>query len=277
MAEAPTTQCPFCGAPLTVEGDYCPNCGSKKIQFKEHRQKMKAFNKAFEETKEGVVAENVKASKIAAYITVIAVLAVIILAEVICLRNSYGIGRSIKAGKVKSNSEVVLNALETYVDNEDFIGFMTHYENYDLYTLRDEPGFRQYQLLYTMCNNYEVAFKDLCFLVNPSDYYEAESEEYYEHMRRNAENIGYYLSEFNKYYKKYIDEYNPGDEYEMYHSDCYTPKLMETYKKLRENFNSIVSYYLEIPYEEVEGFKDLREAEVKIRISQAVEEKYIED
>ena len=79
MAEAPTTQCPFCGAPLTVEGDYCPNCGSKKQQFTEHRQKMKAYKMAFDETRNTVVAENKRDSKKAALIAVIAVLVALIL------------------------------------------------------------------------------------------------------------------------------------------------------------------------------------------------------
>lgn len=52
--KAPTTKCPFCGGELTINGDFCPHCGSDKTQFEEHRAKMKSFEKDFKKTKKMV-------------------------------------------------------------------------------------------------------------------------------------------------------------------------------------------------------------------------------
>ena len=274
MAEAPTTQCPFCGAPLTVEGDYCPNCGSKKQQFTEHRQKMKAYKMAFDETRNTVVAENKRDSKKAALIAVIAVLVALILAEIVCMKNAYSIARSIKARQAKSNKAEILSTLSYYEDTEQYYALNKMFEENSLRNFSEEEGFREYHGVNMMCAAYENIIYSISSLQEFANIYEPGTYEFNEGLDRRATNVGDYYSSFLKRYKDYVEKFDPTSKYYSYHPDGFSEKHMETYAVLKENARCIISYYFEIPYEEMDEFDKLTPAKMNARLCEAMEAKY---
>ena len=143
MSTAPTTQCPFCGGTLTIDGDFCPHCGSKKKQFEEHRSSMRAYQKAFDSTKEGVVAENRRKGKTAAAIAVIAFLVMLILAEILLRANSYNLGRVYKAHRAKRHKAEILTEIEYYESTEQYQALYNMWTEHSLRKLEGDPDFDQ--------------------------------------------------------------------------------------------------------------------------------------
>ena len=277
MAEAPTTQCPFCGAPLTVEGDYCPNCGSKKQQFTEHRQKMKAYKKAFDETRNTVVAENKRDSRKAALIAVIAVLVALILGEIIITRNAYSIARDLRAKQSKRNKTQILTALKEYEDSEQYYAVTEMWEHNALRVLNEEEGFREYSAVSMVCSSYENIIYSISYLQEFENLYEPGTYDFMEGLDRRATNVGDNYSSFLKRYKAYVEDFNPDNKYYSYHPDGFTKEHMETYALLKENARCIVSYYFDIPYEEMDEFDKLTPARMNTRLVEAMEAKYAQE
>ena len=277
MKETPSTVCPFCGAPLTVEGDFCPNCGSKKTQFTEHRQKMKAYKKAFEETKEGVVEENKKTTKNAALIAICAVLLAIILGEIIIIRNSFSISRNLMAREAKARKTQILQMLKEYEENEEYLAIVSVWDENALYKLKDEPGFREYSALHMMCSGYEAVTTSLQSLQRADYYHDVGTPEYKEETERWATNVGDYYTSFMKRYETYVENFEPDYKYYTYHPDGFSEKHMETFAKMKENVRAIVAYYFDIPYEEMDEFDALSPAKRNARLCEAWEAKHAEE
>ncbi|MBR6004582.1 MAG: hypothetical protein IK068_07670 [Lachnospiraceae bacterium] len=277
MKETPSTVCPFCGAPLTIEGDFCPNCGSKKTQFTEHRQKMKAYKKAFEETKEGVVEENKKTTKNAALIAICAVLVAIILGELIVMKNSYSISRKIAAKEAKGRKTQILQMLKEYEENEEYVAIMSMWDENVLRYLNDDQGFREYAALNMMCGNYESVISALEYLQRADYYHEVGTTEYKEETERWATNVGEYYTSFMKRYETYVENFDPDYKYYTYHPDGFSGKHMETFAKMKENVRVMVAYYFDIPFEDMDEFDALSPAKRNARLCEAWEAKHAEE
>lgn len=277
MKETPSTVCPFCGAPLTIEGDYCPNCGSKKTQFTEHRQKMKAYNKAFEETKEGVVAENKKFSKNAALIAIAAVLVAVILGEFIAYRNAYTIARKMAANRARANKPAVLSMLKDYEAKDEYLGITTMWDENALRYLSEEPGFKEYDLVKGMCYSYGNVIQSLESMLRTENYYEKGSDEYINLIDQRAGYVGDYYEDYLKRYKSYISGYDPTAKYNTYVAESYKEEHMAAYEKQKENLRALVSYYFDIPYEEMDAFDAMTNVKKNALLCEKAEAKYGEE
>ncbi|MBO4807722.1 MAG: zinc ribbon domain-containing protein [Lachnospiraceae bacterium] len=274
MAVAPTTQCPFCGAPLTVEGDFCPNCGSKKQQFTEHRAHMKAYKKAFEDTKNTVVAENRRDSKKAASIAIIAVLVALILGEIIVTRFSYRIVERYQASVAKKNSRAILTALDESEKTEQFELFYMIWTENSLRYLKDDSGFREYYGVYAITSSYNDFISSIAYMQNLAIDPESDYEGFEKGIERKAQNVVYAYNSFLRRYESYVENFKPDDKYYTYHPDGFSEKHMETYRKIKENARYMISYYFDIPLEDMDDFDKLSEAKMTVRLTEALEAKY---
>ena len=275
MATAPTTQCPFCGAPLTLEGDYCPNCGSKKQQFTEHRANMKAYKKAFEDTRNTVVAENRRDSKKAASIAVIAVLIALILAEFIVTRNAFRIMAKHQANVAKRNAVAVLAAMDRYEENEQYKYISEMWYENNLRYLNEEKGFREYHAVSAMADAYGNVVSEISGFMKLVADPESDYEGFETGVERRAGYVADYYHSFLKKYESYVTNFKPDDKYYTYHPDGFSEEHMETYGKLKENLRCMISYYYGIPIEEMDDFDNLSQAKKSIRLIDAAEEKYV--
>ncbi len=232
---------------------------------------MKAYQKAFDSTKEGVVAENKRKGKTAAAIAVIAFLAVLILAEILLRANAFTLGRIYRANKAKHHKAEVLATMDYYETTEQYFALYTMWSENYLRKLEDDPDFAQYELLYSLASCYDYVVSDLSRYERRANGYEYGTEEYDKHVDSIISSLSSSYDSFLKRYQSGVIENDPDSKYSNYHKSCYNEKHTESYNKMYENVRAMISYYFEIPYDEMESFEKLTESKKNIRLLEQAE------
>ena len=93
-------------------------------------------------------------------------------------------------------------------------------------------------------------------------------------IERKAQNAVYAYNSFLRCYESYVENFKPDDKYYTYHPDGFSEKHMETYRKIKENARYMISYYFDIPLEDMDDFDKLSEAKMTVRLTEALEAKY---
>lgn len=235
---------------------------------------MKAYKKAFEDTKNTVVAENRRDSRKAASIAIIAVLVALILVEIIVTRFAYRIVDRYQASVAKRNSKAILAALDESEQTEQYERLYMFWSENSLRYLENEPGFREYHGVYSITNSYNDLISSIAYMQNLAIDPDSDYEGFEKGIERKAQNVVYAYHSFLNRYKNYVENFNPDEKYYTYHPDGFSEKHMETYRKLKENSRCIISYYFDIPLEDMDEFDTLSEAKMTVRLAEALEAKY---
>ena len=89
--------------------------------------------------------------------------------------------------------------------------------------------------------------------------------------------MGDYYEDFLKRYKNYISGYDPTAKYNTYIAESYNEEHMQTYEKQKENLRALVSYYFDIPYEEMDAFDAMTNVKKNALLCEKAEAKYGEE
>lgn len=268
---APSSNCHYCGAPVTWTGDFCPYCGTKKKQFEEHRSEMKAYQADFQKTKEGVVEENRRFSKTAGKITLISILAVLVLATVIAVLNVSRIVGTEERKKVIRNAPTHRVKLEEFLSEEDYLGFQYYWSSQNLFRAGYDGPLSDFRMMQAFTSNYSDmvnALMRFARLVNVP-----EKDEYTEtSLDRCISSIASCYYEFARKYTTVITEFDPDTRYTTYDRESYTEENFAYIDDMYHKMDCMLSYYLNIPMEEVEGMHTMNEARIGGIIAEAVEQ-----
>jgi len=273
MAQAPTTQCPFCGGTLTVYGDFCPHCGSKKQQFQEHREKMNAYQNEFESTKEGVVKENRRDSKKAGAIATLAVLVALILVMIVMTANAYGIGKIISSNQTMKKANSHLSKLQEYEANGDFYGFENYWYQNEINYVQDKAPFLQYKMMSRFAGDYKGFSQSFSRYIawDNTSYYADDIDSLKKHLEGQISAMASYYVAFYRLYDDCITNYDPDFKYNYYPSECYSEERLHSIELMSEYMDSMVSYYFDIPAEEIESLRKLSEAKLSAKLIDQME------
>lgn len=123
-------KCELCGGNIGIEDAFCTHCGQPNKFYKAHRADMADYEKRFSETQEEVTETAGRFTSKTVWISFIAVLVALILAEVIILLNANEINDSVIQKRNAKNAGKIAAELERRENEADYIGLADYYYKY---------------------------------------------------------------------------------------------------------------------------------------------------
>ena len=243
-------KCEFCGANLTIENAFCPNCGKPNKYNEAHRQDMKEYEKRFKEAEEEVSRKTGIFSKRAVFITTIAVIVTLILAEVVVLIKMDDINRAIKKkSDIRQAQEYALR-LKECEEERDIIGMVDCYSSI---SYAHSGPITEYLPICSAAQMYATIKQEIIKVATGADTYSTPYD--MAHLFNNS------LSGIYEYYEK-SDKYSEESRYKNH---------MEFCEYIEKEAYSLISEYCDIPITTFDNFRQLSDVERVNIINESLE------
>lgn len=241
-------KCPNCGSSLTIDDAVCSFCGTENPYAKKHRQEMRQFTKAFNETKTEVLEKSQKINFFAVKIAIIAVLVALSLVFVFLGENSYQIERMIQRNKIESNYSYYKAKMDELEANRDYAGMAAFYEYQRIHS---SERFEEFRAVYRISDDFRYYSKYVMeiYQYDGSQYYEVEDR--FRYVAEQLENIYKYQTP-----PEYANEAEYSGEHLAYMNDC----IKET--------EEIAQVFFNLTQEEVESLPTLSIARKQILLEE---------
>lgn len=116
-------KCPYCGAPLDLDDNFCSHCGKLNEQVQQHVDDMNRFKNEFTETKEEVYETTKRYTATTMRVVIIAVLVVLNVAVAIFGARYYSFERMLGEADCERNFEKYSAVLDGYLVDGDYHSF----------------------------------------------------------------------------------------------------------------------------------------------------------
>ena len=190
-------KCKYCGGEIRLEDMQCPFCGRPNEEAIRHAQDMQRYQREFQQTKADVTEKASHSSRKAVRIAAIAFLLAAIVGNIVLQMNSYSFRYAAERRAAKRNAPQFIAAIDTYLEEEDYIGFVSYCQNHNL--SMSDPAFDKYYRIYRTAHSYKGSVQQMMKLINHSRYTDVESikkwtaediQEFYENL--DPEKYSYY-------------------------------------------------------------------------------------
>lgn len=230
--------CKNCGAPLSLNDAFCPNCGTPNPEAQEHIRKLKELDDQFQEA-QSEVKEEVRKSKKGYGVLVILVM--ILLANLILIpfhMASYEIADSIKVSRM-GDAEIRAK-LDSLLEEGEFAELYLFTEKYSL-NYRD---YSEYNRIAGLARNY-------VYLIRHVTDYLYGSENYSDPLVRACQCVIDFKSEY-KSFLRWADE----SDYVDYAA------------KLEQDFDAAAKEYLRLTDEDLSEAENMTSSELVVRVNE---------
>ena len=157
-------KCRSCNAPLAIEDEKCPYCGTPNPEAVKHRQEMHRFSGEFQTTRSSVLKTSTEHAGKSIRIVILCVLTVLLILSFLFVGFSWDIASAITKWQVAANSETYCALLDEYEESDDFLSFAALYDQKSLYRV---DAFEEYHHVYTMASHYQSIFGYISTLLEP--------------------------------------------------------------------------------------------------------------
>lgn len=123
-------KCDFCSGNLRIEDAVCPHCGKSNPFYKAHREDMREYEKRFSKARDEAIETNVRHTRSAVRIAIVAVLVALILGAFIVLLFMDDITDSMKERANRKNADEILATLHQYEEAKDFYNFRIYFDSH---------------------------------------------------------------------------------------------------------------------------------------------------
>ena len=253
--------CAHCGAPMTLEEKFCPNCGQPNAQAAQHSRDMAHYNREFEKTRKGVYG-TLKAYKGITARLILLVIAIVFMIIAFTMDNNvYSLYRSHMRREAKAHADGIEAQLQEYMKHKDYVSLARYSEKYALthYSFDDYARFSRYYPALILARDYTNLYADMMPIVTMDDPSE----------RRSSWAV---INDDISYLYKHL--YDP-DEYFYDHGD---PELSAgAASDVEELSDALFICYLGFTPKEAEEFHTMsagrRSAFIEEKLEQIVEER----
>lgn len=186
-------KCPYCGAPLDLDDNFCPNCGNENEQAKQHIEDMNRFKNEFSETKEEVYATAKRYTAVTVRVVMIAILLIANVVFAVIGSNYYSFMSMIKKADCSRNFEEYSAIMDAYLEAGDyqaFHAFVTE-KNMSFY----DTEYEQYVQVDNLVNQYIWFYDNLLHAATEED------------MEYREDLCGYALDYLQYFYEQQSPEY----------------------------------------------------------------------
>ena len=235
-------KCNKCGGDLNIEQAFCPHCGNRNQYFEAHRKDMASYEQRFSQTEEEVTKKANITGKKAVFVTIVAVFAALILAEVIVLLNLNSINYYIVQYRNNKNSKEIAKELASLEDEGDYLNLGEYYYKYAIGCHDD--AVKDFDVVGGASEEY-VYFVNMLATI-------AYGDTRYDDPYNLASRINNFLITVYHYRESAIDR--PEDP-------RYAAKHFETINNIIEEMHAYLREYLDIDRETAERFPDMNDAE----------------
>ena len=190
-------KCPYCGAPLDLDDNFCSHCGKLNEQVRQHVDDMNRFKSEFTETKEEVYQTTKRYTATTVRVVIIAVLVILNVAVAIVGARYYSFERMLGEADCERNFEKYSAILDGYLAEGDYHAFYNfmmekHVPNYD-------SAYEQYNQVENLVSQYIYLYEYLLKAYMTDD-------------RESLENLCKYTTDNLEYFYENIDP----ERYEYY-------------------------------------------------------------
>lgn len=230
-------RCHSCNAPLSIEDEKCPYCGTPNPEAVKHRQAMKRFSGEFHQTKSSVLKTSSETAQKYVRIITICVLTVLLLIAFALFANTWNITSAIHDAKATANAEKYCELLDEYEARDDALSFTAFYDQNYLYSV---DAFEQYHYYYQTASQYESIYYSLMQLSRDTQEEPVEAQE----IRRLCDSIEYYYTHLEQ------------ERYDFYiETGMYDEVHLDAIERLTAKLENLLAFYLGASQEEMEEFK----------------------
>lgn len=249
-------KCEYCGSNIGIEEKFCTGCGRENKYYKAHRADMEEYERRFEEAEEEVTKKVGLFGKKAVFITIVAVLVALILAEVLVVINMRDINYALERRRNTRNADKIAGELRRYENEGDYIGLY----NYSVkYSNVKWSALSEFDCVADAASGYYYAIMKISALAAGEMNYETA----YDTASRINSNLG-------TMYRILKDAPDKADD------KRYGKEHMDAVSDMVNEIHAYISTYCDIPMDVVATFPEMTESERFAILNEHIE-KVIED
>ena len=244
-------KCPYCGGEVGLEERFCSYCGRPNEQAQRHHQDMARFRKQYAETEAEVVN---KAESYARAVPRIVIILVMLIASVgmwVISSNLYSYPESTRRRAAERNPQPVIEELEGYLAERNYMSFASCCEYYDLRTY-DTP-FERYSDLRWCASAYQS------FMIDAEKLFLHGDREKW--IRYSASNDVHYLCQALDNFIEDVDRQIQRVDHEEY---------LVYLEDMRSDVLNVLKVYLGVSDDEMETFLALSENRKAARMEEVL-------
>lgn len=235
-------KCNSCGNSLKIEYKLCPNCGTPNPYYKEHRENMEKYGKAFENTQKAVIEKTKKQTGILVKIAICAFLFAASILMLVMTSKTYSMERSRAKKDFAKNETKYMAELAKLEADRAYIELNEWFELRKAYMVDATKGYRP---LREICSDYAMIFDYACDITN-ADYMEVA-------FLKKETTCNYIAERYGNMLKKATPKEKDDDnQYTEEHLACMNDCIKET--------RAIIQATFKISDEEMEGFDEMSDS-----------------
>lgn len=239
--------CKNCGAPLTLQDEVCPHCGTPNPEAKEHQDKLRKYDRDFKQTRKEVIDEVKKSKQGYGLLIVLVMLMLANLVLLIMNGASYQIADDMIALiRGKDNIEAEMKEL---LANDEYVEYDILVEKYDL----NYSDYRDYLAISYLADSYST-------IINSMTNYFYGRENYSDPLLRACNSI-----------KDFKDDYNRRSR------DDFSDEILFHIERLNDEYERYLKYFLKLNDEDIAGIPDMSSSQLAMRIMERMSDEEAEE
>ena len=244
-------KCPYCGGEVGLEERFCSYCGRPNEQAQRHHQDMARFRKQYAATEAEVVDKAESYARAVPRIVIILVMLIASVAMWVISSNLYSYPESTRRRAAERNPQPVIEKLEGYLAERDYMSFASYCEFNDLRTYNSP--FEDYSEL-RWCASY---YQD--FMIQAENLFlQSDREKWIKYSASyDVQRLCQVLDDFLEY----------ADRAER---ECGNDAHLACVKDMRSNVTDVLKVYLGVGEDEMEAFLALSENRKAARVEEVL-------
>lgn len=243
-------KCPYCGAPLDLDDNFCSHCGKLNEQVRQHVDDMNRFKSEFTETKEEVYQTTKRYTATTVRVVIIAVLVILNVAVAIVGARYYSFERMLGEADCERNFEKYSAILDGYLAEGDYHAF---------YNFMIEKHVPSYDSAYEQYNQVENLVSQYIYL------YEYLLKAYMTEDRESLENLCKYTTDNLEYFYENIDP----ERYE-YYENIGREENLQAIEDLKNKVGMLLVTYGGVSAEDAAQFENYTSAKRAILLEEGM-------
>lgn len=251
-------KCEYCSANITIDNEKCPYCNAPNPFYEAHRKDMKEYKKRYESTTKEVVDKTNRFTKKTVSITIISVLAALNIIAILVLVNMWNITYAISNNYNKKHANEYALLAAGYEESGDYLKLYALMSS--KYAYYNGSPLAEYSLVQTASGNYSSIVQTFGYVLTDS---------YYGDEGTFAQKINSNLESLYKIDTEFKDAKIKTGRYAVNHENAVEDMINES--------NILISAYLGLDIEKVNGLRELSTSKRQLIIEEAVKEVYFDE
>lgn len=239
-------RCRACNAPLSIENEQCPFCGTPNPHALEHRQDMKRFTGDFLRTRASVLRMTGENAEKSTRIIIVCIMLLATLLSYLFCSNAWDISYYFHRWKAAANSSAYTKQLQAYEADEDYLALAAFYSANSLYNIE---AYDEFAYVREAASSYQTIYYYSISLLE---------EERWENEHRDT--LKYLCNSLDDFYELLSREH-----YSWYtQAGAYRPIHQQSVSRIEEKIEGILRFCFSLSEEDLEDFRTMSAAEKRV-------------